>query len=65
MKIHNINLHSKVEESLLHLAIGNFDGVNLGHQKIISKLVKVANEQNKLPAILSFTPHPKKFFQNN
>ncbi len=62
MKIKNINIHSKVEEGLFHLAIGNFDGVHLGHQQIISTLVKVANEQNKLPAILSFNPHPKQFF---
>ena len=62
MKIHNINLETKINEKLFHLAIGNFDGVHLGHQQIISKLVYEARFDGKLSAILSFNPHPKQFF---
>ena len=62
MKIHNINLETKINEKLFHLAIGNFDGVHLGHQQIISKLVDKARLDSKLSAILSFNPHPKQFF---
>ena len=39
-------------------AIGNFDGVHIGHQKIISSLVNYAKKNNKPSAILSFNPHP-------
>ena len=62
MKIHKINLESQINEKLFHLAIGNFDGIHLGHKAIISKLVKDAKENKKPSAILSFNPHPRQFF---
>jgi len=65
MRIHNINLDSEVTEKLIHLAVGNFDGVHLGHQKIITKLVSEASQDNRSSAILSFNPHPRQFFSKN
>jgi len=65
MRIHNINLLSTVNAKLFHLAIGNFDGVHIGHQKIIKKLVSDASQDNKSSAILSFNPHPRQFFSKN
>ena len=65
MRIHNINLDSEVTEKLFHLAVGNFDGVHLGHQKIITKLVSEASQDNRSSAILSFSPHPRQFFSKN
>ena len=62
MEIRNISLQSKVDVHLFHLAIGNFDGVHLGHQKIIKTLVNNAKKNNKRSAILSFSPHPRRFF---
>ena len=56
MQTHNINLNSKVEGHLFHLAIGNFDGIHLGHQQIINSLVKKAKESNRPSAIsVSYT----------
>ncbi len=45
------------------LAIGNFDGVHLGHQALLRKAVETAganvSEPNKeMPAVLTFDPHP-------
>ena len=65
MKIHQINLNTKVDEKLFHLAIGNFDGLHKGHQEIISKLVDKAKLNKKPSAILSFKPHPRQFFSKN
>jgi len=62
VEIRNISLQSKVDVKLFHLAIGNFDGVHLGHQKIIKTLVNNAKKNDKLTAILSFNPHPRRFF---
>jgi riboflavin kinase/FMN adenylyltransferase len=46
------------------LTIGNFDGIHLGHQKIINQLKKTA-KQLKLPSvIITFNPHPYCFFNN-
>lgn len=38
---------------------GTFDGVHLGHQKIISRLKEAAREQNGETVLLTFYPHPR------
>jgi riboflavin kinase/FMN adenylyltransferase len=44
------------------LAIGNFDGVHLGHQALIAKAKALADERNGTLAVLAFEPHPQEFF---
>ncbi|MGQ0828089.1 MAG: bifunctional riboflavin kinase/FAD synthetase [Bacteroidota bacterium] len=38
---------------------GTFDGVHLGHQKIISRLQEVAKKHNGETVLLTFYPHPR------
>lgn len=45
-----------------HLLIGNFDGVHLGHQKIINEAKDLAIKDGTPLACLIFKPHPKQFF---
>jgi riboflavin kinase/FMN adenylyltransferase len=45
------------------VAIGNFDGFHLGHQKIIERLKQVARENNLISSILTFTPNPRIYFK--
>jgi riboflavin kinase/FMN adenylyltransferase len=45
------------------VAIGNFDGFHLGHQKIIQRLKQIARENNLISIILTFTPNPKIYFK--
>lgn len=40
------------------LSIGNFDGVHLGHQKIIRELVSQAHQRQVPGCVLTFEPHP-------
>jgi riboflavin kinase/FMN adenylyltransferase len=40
------------------LSIGTFDGVHLGHQAIIQKLIGGARQQNLPAVVLTFFPHP-------
>ncbi len=42
------------------VAIGNFDGVHLGHQKILNFLVNKASEKDLISLVLTFSPHPGK-----
>ena len=44
-------------------AIGNFDGVHLGHVKVIAAAVDHAHEVGMTPAVITFDPHPRRFFQ--
>jgi riboflavin kinase/FMN adenylyltransferase len=40
------------------LTIGNFDGVHLGHRKILRRVVETARERGWKSAVLTFDPHP-------
>ena len=42
------------------VTIGTFDGVHLGHQKILSKLVSEGKESKLETIVLTFFPHPRK-----
>jgi riboflavin kinase/FMN adenylyltransferase len=47
------------------LTIGNFDGIHLGHKKILEKLHFKAKNLGLKTAILTFEPHPAKIFGKN
>ncbi len=40
--------------------LGNFDGVHLGHQRLIGVTTTLAGELNAMPAIITFDPHPQR-----
>jgi riboflavin kinase/FMN adenylyltransferase len=44
------------------VTIGNFDGVHLGHQAMIARVVAAARERGVTPAVLTFEPHPRELF---
>lgn len=44
------------------LTIGNFDGVHLGHQAILTRLVEKARELDVDACIMSFEPLPQEYF---
>ena len=41
-------------------AIGNFDGVHLGHREIINLINDIANQKSTKSCLLTFEPHPQK-----
>ncbi|MGA1861940.1 bifunctional riboflavin kinase/FAD synthetase [Deferribacter thermophilus] len=47
------------------ITIGNFDGVHIGHQTIIKKVLTLAKEFNLKSGVVTFSPHPIKFFNKN
>ena len=44
-------------------AIGNFDGIHLGHKEILENTKRISSENNKPCGIIMFEPHPQKFFK--
>ena len=44
-------------------AIGNFDGVHKGHQKVVMAACEAAKRDGLIPAIVTFNPHPREFFR--
>lgn len=47
----------------LHLAIGMFDGVHLGHRAVIEAAVQSARRCGGTAAVLTFAPHPSTLFR--
>src|SRR4029453_14220531 len=44
------------------LAIGNFDGVHRGHQKVLGEAMAVAKRDGRRSGAVVFEPHPREFF---
>jgi riboflavin kinase/FMN adenylyltransferase len=47
------------------IALGNFDGIHRGHQKILQPIMSAVNRQGEkrvYPTVVSFHPHPREFF---
>lgn len=44
------------------VALGNFDGVHLGHQRLVATVREAAARSGRPSAILTFDPHPAAFF---
>ena len=61
--VQNIGNYSAQNPSIL--TIGTFDGVHIGHQKIIKDLVKVAKKNNLCSIVLTFFPHPRMVLQKD
>ena len=53
----NINEFSSTDNTIL--TIGTFDGVHLGHQKVLERLTNSAKENNLKSTVLTFFPHPR------
>lgn len=63
MKVYkSIENYKSLKESFL--TIGTFDGVHLGHQAIIKRLVNNAHSENAQAVVLTFFPHPRSVIQN-
>ena len=55
--IRDINAVNPLENTAV--TVGTFDGIHLGHQKIISRLVESAKSLNGKSVAVTFDPHPK------
>jgi riboflavin kinase/FMN adenylyltransferase len=45
--------------------IGTFDGVHIGHQKILKQVVTLAKKQGYTPVVLTLFPHPRMVLQKD
>lgn len=61
--IENYKNFSDTKKSIV--TIGTFDGVHVGHQKIIEQLVRTAKKENCNSVLLTFFPHPRMVLQKD
>ena len=63
MKVYKcIDDYQSIKKSFL--TIGTFDGVHIGHQAIIKKLVNSSHSKNAHAVVLTFFPHPRSVVKN-
>lgn len=64
MKIYN-DLSDYTSTNKSFVTIGTFDGVHLGHQKVLSNLVSYAKKNGSSSVLLTFFPHPRIILHKN
>jgi len=47
------------------VALGNFDGVHLGHRQVVADAAAAARAKGAAVGVVSFEPHPRRYFQPN
>jgi len=65
MKVFTSSLDVPKDFTDLHMAVGNFDGLHLGHQKLLQKALQMKRLHSGRLAVYSFFPHPQAFFQSD
>lgn len=58
---HSISEFNSKESTVL--TIGTFDGIHVGHQKILDRVFKTAKEKKLASLVLTFFPHPRMVLQ--
>ncbi|WP_142784785.1 bifunctional riboflavin kinase/FAD synthetase [Changchengzhania lutea] len=62
-EVKNIETYKASDATVV--TIGTFDGVHVGHQKIINRLIATGKEHNLKSVILTFFPHPRMVLQKD
>jgi riboflavin kinase/FMN adenylyltransferase len=63
LKIKSAADYDQIKDSVV--TIGTFDGVHRGHQKIIKRLVTIADTEQLQALVLTFFPHPRMVVQKD
>jgi riboflavin kinase/FMN adenylyltransferase len=62
-RVYGLNHIPKRKNNVVSLGI--FDGVHIGHQRIIKKLLQRAKKINGSSTVITFSPHPEKLLSRN
>lgn len=54
------DIHSYLVEKDTAITTGTFDGIHIGHKKILSRLSEMCQQQSLRSVLLTFDPHPRK-----
>lgn len=62
-KVKNIKKYKSTKPTVV--TIGTFDGVHIGHQKIVKRLINTGKSEGLKSVILTFFPHPRMVLQKD
>ncbi|MEA3446366.1 MAG: bifunctional riboflavin kinase/FAD synthetase [Bacteroidota bacterium] len=63
-----MKVHTDIESFSAHnpiVTMGMFDGIHLGHKKILSRLKELSKEKDGESVVITFWPHPRLVLNNN
>lgn len=63
IQVEHLNEVGALPARPLHLAIGMFDGVHLGHRAVIDMAIQSARRAGGVAGVLTFWPHPSALFR--
>ncbi|WP_250278496.1 bifunctional riboflavin kinase/FAD synthetase [[Clostridium] colinum] len=61
----NFNIFDEDNKNGTVVTVGNFDGIHIGHKKLITTTKKCALEKGLKSVVLTFSPHPIEIIKNN
>ena len=61
----SLNIQDYFENAPSVVAVGTFDGVHIGHRKLIDKVISISESKNLMSIILTFSPHPRIVLNND
>ncbi len=61
----SLNIQDYFENTPSVVTVGTFDGVHLGHRKLIDKVISISKSKNLMSIILTFSPHPRIVLNND
>ncbi len=53
------NFDDRILKKGMAVAFGSFDGVHIGHQKVLNRAYEIAEKEALIPAVFVFWPHPR------
>lgn len=57
--INSLEMNAFTDQKLV-VALGNFDGVHVGHRQLLGEMVGFCRKHGAVPAVLLFHPHPQR-----
>ena len=63
LKLNNIMDENTLSKSVL--TFGNFDGVHLGHLKLLNKVMKLSKNIKSESVVVTFSPNTKQIINND
>ena len=61
----SLNIQDYFENAPSVVTVGTFDGVHIGHRKLIDKVISISKSKNLRSIILTFSPHPRIVLNND
>lgn len=58
MELINVSIKNNMMPQNIVACVGEFDGVHIGHQKLIEEVVRISKQKNIPSGIITFDPHP-------